>query len=365
MLKVGRCTYDPTGKRIDPKIPTFTNILVLMKSSLYWELSPYYLKDDRGVFMENKWQFSKVYPSVPYSSQKYSRYDKTVIWEHPAETHIEKNELTQKYWDWREKGMMNPHPVRYPVGYNYRRNCVYALKDGSDEKLDYIKARKEIYVPEYCKLVKAQKKFTELKKRLARGENLLIVEVDGPHQDSLPYYIGRYNVTKDFFVNNTVDVTDDNMKILLNDQKHNFGHGYCLGMALLGVDENWIKGNAPTFKKFNDKPLPLLIKTRTVTALSNRKIDKVVTKSKEMADKKEKFNEKMKQMPEHVDTNKLDKNKNTKYSSLTTNREYIVNAEDYNLEEDLDSMIKGDLISKNVSKSTVPKIKSIPKKKKE
>ena len=188
--------------------------------------------------MENIWQFSKVYKNVPYSKQYYSRWDRTVIWEHPAETHIIYTGLgvpvlTIEYQDWREKGMNNPYPVRYPVGISHRNKCLYAIRALMEEHLDYIQARKDIYLPVYMELVKGQKQYDLLLSKLRNGHNLLIVEVDGPHQESLPYYKTEYGVSDDFIIGNTMLCTKTNLELMLNDPKHNFGHGYCLAWSLM------------------------------------------------------------------------------------------------------------------------------------
>lgn len=238
MIRVGRCKYDSNGKRTDPSYPRFTSILVLMRShSEYGCLGPYELKDDQGRIMENIHQFSKCYRRVPKTIQYYSRWDKTVIWDHPAEQHYSNNQILQAYWNWREKGMNNPYYVRYPVGFHNMHNCLFAMKDGSTEKLDYISARKQIYIPVYCELVKKQEKFFELKNRLENGENLLIIEVDGPHQESLEYYQNEYDVNDNFIENDTMLAIDENLMIMMNDGKHPFGHGYCLAMALLELED--------------------------------------------------------------------------------------------------------------------------------
>lgn len=251
-IRVGRCKYTG-GNRKDPSFPNFTRIVVMMKSHSEWaSLSPYELKDDKGRIMENIWQFAKVYPKVPKSTQKYSRYNPTVIWNHPAETHLsdfnpktKSGEITDEYRVWREKGMNTKYAIRYPVGYNHRHKCVYALaenEDGSlntDEKLNYIESRKRIYLPVYCDLVKKCEKFRELRERLENGENILIAEVDGPHQESLEYYKEKYGVGDDFIEKDTMIVNEENIQIMLNDDKHPFGHGYCLAMALLDKDELW------------------------------------------------------------------------------------------------------------------------------
>lgn len=36
--------------------------------------------------------------------------------------------------------------------------------------------------------------------------------------------------------NGTIEANIDTLKMLLNDTRHPFGHGYCLSMALLGND---------------------------------------------------------------------------------------------------------------------------------
>lgn len=235
MIRVGRRIYK-NGKYVDPVFEDYTNIVVMTASTKYGELSPYSLKNEDGVILENLWQFSKVYKNVPKSIQKYSRYDNTIIWSHDAEIHVdEKGDLTDQYWTWRDKGMKCVYPVRYPVNYNNRHLCLYCLFEDKDcyRELDYIEARKLLYVPEYIKSVKKEKKYRELLERLNKGENLLIIEVDGPHQESLDYYMKSYNVDKDFIVDDTILATDKNLDILLNDPKHPFGHGYCLALALL------------------------------------------------------------------------------------------------------------------------------------
>ena len=59
------------------------------------------------------------------------------------------------------------------------------------------------------------------------------MEVDGPHQESLSYYKTMYGVPDDFIIGNTMLCTQSNLDLMLNDPKHNFGHGYCLAWSLL------------------------------------------------------------------------------------------------------------------------------------
>jgi hypothetical protein len=42
------------------------------------------------------------------------------------------------------------------------------------------------------------------------------------------FYKETYNVGDDFIESDTILVNEDNMRIMLNDPKHPYGHGYCL-----------------------------------------------------------------------------------------------------------------------------------------
>jgi hypothetical protein len=162
------------------------------------------------------------------------------VWQWPSETHLNSDgSIREEYWRWRAYGKANSDPVRNPVGWKWLSKCLYALKwdrPVADENppLDYIESRKQIYLPNYLQAVVQTPLFDELLTRRKQGENLLIVEIDGPHQESLKHYQEKYNVACDFIQQDSVEVTQENMDILLNDPKHPFGHGYCLGMALMG-----------------------------------------------------------------------------------------------------------------------------------
>jgi len=239
-LRVGKIRFE-NGKRIMPSYEGYTPIIVMTSNSGFDVLSPYRIKDKKNRIMENIWQFAKVYETVPKTTQTYSRWDDRIIWNHPEETHIKNGKITKKYIKWRIKGMTASEAIRYPVGFKHRHKCLYALKHVDGEKLDYVQSRKKIYLPVYCKLVKKHPKFKTLQTRLQNGENLLILEVDGPHQESMPYYKKKYNVKNKFIENHTIAINKDSMNIMLNDEMHPFGHGYCLAMALMEKDKSWNK----------------------------------------------------------------------------------------------------------------------------
>jgi len=242
IIRVGRITYDKNYKEIKPEMKGFKTILCLTKSSPFGSLGPYVLKTEKGHIFENEWQFRKVYPKVNETKQPLSRYQRNIIaWKHPTEVHVDdpsSGKPNETYFKWREKGLKNEYPVRYPPGFGKMKDCLYFLEedDPDGERLDYISARKRFYLPVYTKLVQKEPQFLELKERLKKRENLLILEVDGPHQESLDYYKKKYSVKSNFIINNTMICSEENLRIMLNDPKHPFGHGYCLAAALQNLD---------------------------------------------------------------------------------------------------------------------------------
>lgn len=176
-----------------------------------------------------------------------------MVWSWPAEDHLTGTFVNEKYAIWRQKGIYTHLPIRYPNSREGAKDCLCAFNEISPilpeddpstvlrklgPPLNYIESRKQIYLSEYLRLVRKVPKYQELKElkelkeRLNRGENLLIIEVDGPHQESLPYYQKTYGVKEDFIQNHSMLATKENLEIMLNDPKHPFGHGYCLAVAL-------------------------------------------------------------------------------------------------------------------------------------
>ena len=247
MIRIGR----RVGSK-EPSIKGWYKVRPLTKSSKHFSLSPYSLRqilDDgsRGPILENLWQFSKIYSTTPSVRRPYSRWDKRIIWERGSETHIVDSKITQEYMDWRRDGFNCGDAIRYPVGYNHRHLCRGLIKDPAvgmnvDENgLGYIDSRVEVYIPEYIKSVKMEDDFVSLKKRYEGGENILIIDVDGPHQESLDYYVSKYGVVETFIENGCVNATPESLAILMGDEKHPFGHGYCLAMALMDLDVQSIR----------------------------------------------------------------------------------------------------------------------------
>ena len=241
MIKVARYIY---GKP-EPRIDDYTSIPAISRSRTKWRfLSPFFLKDKEGHIFENVYQFSKCYAAVP-NMQIKNPITGDIVFSHGSEVHYDKNKILDDYYIWRKKGIECSDPIRFPVGKNNSHKCLFSLAnndDGTvdiDNKLDYVSSRKKIYINNYAKLVMETPEYQELEKLYKNGKNILILDVDGPHEESLEYYKGKYGVDDNFIVNNTVEVNEKNVNILLNDTKHPFGHGMALAMTLMGKQQEW------------------------------------------------------------------------------------------------------------------------------
>lgn len=247
-----------------PITPGFKNIQIHSGARGFGrQLSPFILKNEKGQLIENVWQFSKFYDHVNKQRIYKSRYSRdTIVWEHPREFHaITTNNITNnicdnnreiianininddnkepnsKYWAWREKGMNNQYPVRYPNGYAGRNKCICSILGNKKnyKKLGYIEARKKIYCAEFIKIVPHIKEFKEMQVVLRSGTNIQLIEYDGPDY-RLNYY--PYNLLSSD--NKGITITKDVILHLLNDETKPFGHGYVIASLLLG-GKDWLK----------------------------------------------------------------------------------------------------------------------------
>lgn len=154
-------------------------------------LSPFFLGPIKlyGDFisknMENAWQYSKVY-----------------------EYYLEKDgSVGDRYFNWAQDGWNNTRAVRYPMGKDAKP--LYSYWNG--DKLDYVSARKKIYLPLYAEAVQKTNAFQILKRKYEEGDICLF----------------------DFDVHNVTSGTIDYYEII-NDPTKKFGHAYVLGMLLEG-----------------------------------------------------------------------------------------------------------------------------------
>ena len=133
--------------------------------------------------------------------------------------------------------MANARAVRYPNGFHGRRKCLYSLwmVDGHLQKLDYIEARKRIYCGEYARLAPALDEFKQLQRLHDSGQNILLIEVDGPDPKlTFPPYDRLSAKTPGLIMD------EETVRMLINDDRKPFGHGFVIAALLLG-GEQWMK----------------------------------------------------------------------------------------------------------------------------
>lgn len=223
-----------------PQTPGFRNVVIHTSGKvLGGDLSPYVLRNEKGQLLENIWQFAKIYRRILAQRTRHSRYQPDrIIWTHGDEQHIaEDGTVTKEYWAWRRKGMDNEYAVRYPNGFAEKRGAVASLwiVDGQLRWLDYIAARKHIYCGEYARLAPHTPHFQKLRAMLMAGENLQIVEVDGP--DLLLDYGPYANINVDA---PGMLMDEPTCRFLLNDPNRSFGHGFTIAALLLG-GADWMR----------------------------------------------------------------------------------------------------------------------------
>lgn len=178
------------------------------------QMSPLYLGPEHQRF-ENTWQYSKVYPQLGH-------WDTERECPTPAWTHWKLKGFTKTAGK-RKKGIRTPPEVSTlrkkfrETGAPWTPRCSW----WNNEPLDYIEARKKIYVPLYAQMVVETDAFKACRAMLDEGKKLLIIDLDGPPLDAYP---------------NGAEVTRDFIAEKLNDPSHPFGHGYVVAALLAGIN---------------------------------------------------------------------------------------------------------------------------------
>ena len=135
---------------------------------------------------------------------------------------------SEKYFAWRDamwgkKDFASKIDIRFPAGKGNVRKCRYAWwkVNGEFQKLNYISARKHIYIPLYSKTVVRTEAYSRLVALRDSGKNLMLIDFDGYNLHH-PHYGLTYN-----------DVVHCPLLKM--------GHGFVLAMLLEGlihVDDN-------------------------------------------------------------------------------------------------------------------------------
>ncbi|KKN16511.1 hypothetical protein LCGC14_0975220 [marine sediment metagenome] len=132
-------------------------------SGTFRGLSPFVLSAPPAKRFENLWQFSKVYKGQVAADGL----------------------PTPSWFEWRARGWEDPRAHRYPMG----KGAVpeYAYWEG--KKLDYITARREIYIPQYANNVRETDSFAALQdvffESISTDRELILLDYDAyaPPQD--------------------------------------------------------------------------------------------------------------------------------------------------------------------------------------
>jgi hypothetical protein len=104
-----------------------------LNSGKFENLSPFILSAPPAKRFENLWQYSKVYKG------------QTTLTDSDSLDIIP----SANWYSWREKGFNDPIAHRYPMG----KGAIPLFSYWNGKHLDYIQARKQIYIPEYIKNV--------------------------------------------------------------------------------------------------------------------------------------------------------------------------------------------------------------------
>lgn len=219
-------------------------------NSRYKSLCPYHLKtdgneehtNDGGVIFENYYQGSKVYDAVysikVYPSKYHTGKPQYLWWEfnsacEESDMLINANDKINYglYFRWRNSLWDCPNPIRYPNKINRKNSVQFSLfidKNGNQERLDYLTARKRIYIQEYIRLVRSLPAYMELLFKLKSGQKLMICEVDVPAFGKR----GHYGDCDDE-INNISIMNIEKLELLMDDTAEPFGHGLALAYSLL------------------------------------------------------------------------------------------------------------------------------------
>lgn len=146
------------------------------------------------VRFENLWQYCKVYTehTMLIGDGRYTPEPQI----HP------------QYYSWRNNGFHNQKAVRYPMGKG--KKPLFSL--WGTQRLDYVQARHQIYIPNYAELVRHTKSYAKLYNWLMEGHDLVLRDFDGYD------YVSQ----------------GKSLREVANDPKRSMGHAFVLAMMLKG-----------------------------------------------------------------------------------------------------------------------------------
>lgn len=133
--------------------------------------------------VENLWQYSKVYPEF-----------------------VDGDNIKDEYYEWRNQGWTTKRANRYPMGKG--KAPLFAL--WGSERLDYIPARKKIFIPSYARMVRNTRSMWFIQEKLYNGHDVVLRDFDG-------YDFVKLGMT---------------LKDVVNDPTRTMGHAFVLAMII-------------------------------------------------------------------------------------------------------------------------------------
>jgi hypothetical protein len=216
-----------------PSAVGFEVISAWSRGKAPWKnLSPFYLGPvnfeswngpDSSAIFENFYQSFKVWQKVDKQTTK--------DWKWPAEVHVDvgTDVPNTSWYNWHNALLHHNQPVRRPNGKAVPLFAWwYDPTSKQFYKLDTIMARKVIYIPFLKALYRQHPTYQQLLQKFRGGQNIMLVEPDGPLRDAYPngrefdlptlyQWIDKMNYGDEGFPNSYSP----------------FGHGYVLATCLL------------------------------------------------------------------------------------------------------------------------------------
>ncbi len=212
-----------------PQIPGFTKINASSTGPKFWKvLSPFKIGPIRIIepIKPNAYFPDGIHPGFVRSStlpgkqeaicQIFENYwQGSKIYRHEVD---EKGQIKKSFFDRRPKAFVMTKGKRrfFP-----KRTHGFPISSYYGSIMDYVQSRKLIYCPLYAMLVENTPQIKNLKERLNKGENFLIVGPDG----------------------RDIPMTEQSLREAVNDPEHIFGHELVICCLLLG------------FKVWKDRPV--------------------------------------------------------------------------------------------------------------
>jgi len=173
-------------------------------------IGPVVTKEETAKNFENMWQARKVWEKIG------------------SEVHVGPDGLPNEAWKkWHDTLVSKKEAVRRPNGYE---KPLYAWWQG--EKLGIIEARKRIYIPFLQELYRAHPAYQQLLTKVRNGENIVILEPDGPPAGLYPLGL---EMNLELLIK-FQDITEWNQLpgAYTNSKKYvPYGHGYVIGLTIL------------------------------------------------------------------------------------------------------------------------------------